>query len=36
MNYTESSCEDIYNNNPEVSDKSGYYHISDSYAMDPL
>ena len=28
--YTGSSCEDIYNNNPETGDKSGYYHISES------
>ena len=25
MSYTGSSCEDIYNNNPETGDKSGYY-----------
>ena len=30
MNYTGSSCEDIYNNNPETSDKSGYYHVNDN------
>ena len=30
MNYTGSSCEDIYNNNPETNDKSGYYHINDN------
>ena len=30
MTYTGSSCEDIYNNNPEISDKSGYYRINDS------
>ena len=24
INYTGSSCEDIYNNNPETGDKSGY------------
>ena len=26
MNYTGSSCKDIYNNNPEIGDKPGYYH----------
>ena len=30
MNYTGSSCEDIYNNNPENRDKSGYYRINES------
>ena len=30
MNYTGSSCEDIYNNNPETCDKSGYYRINES------
>ena len=30
MNYTGSSCEDIYDNNPEIGDKSGYYRINDS------
>ena len=30
MNYTGLSCEDIYKNNPETGDKSGYYHINDS------
>ena len=30
MNYTGSSCEDIYNNNLETDDKSGYYRINDS------
>ena len=30
MNYTGSSCEDIYNNNPETGDKSGYYRINDT------
>ena len=30
MNYTGSSCEDIYNNNPETHDKSGYYRINDT------
>ena len=30
MNYTGSSCEDIYNNNPETGDKSGYYLINES------
>ena len=29
MNYTGSSCEDIYNN-PETGDKSGYYRINDN------
>ena len=26
--YTGSPCQDIYNNNPETGDKSGYYHIT--------
>ena len=30
MNYTGSSCEDIYYNNPETGDKSGYFHVNDS------
>ena len=30
MNYTGSSCEQIYNNNPETGDKSGYYRINES------
>ena len=30
MNYTVSSCEDIYNNYPKTNNKSGYYHINDS------
>ena len=30
MNYTGSSCEHIYNNNPETHDKSGYYRINES------
>ena len=30
MSYTGSSCEDIYINNPETHDKSGYYRINDS------
>jgi len=30
MIYTGSSCEDIYNNNPETGDKLGYYHINDT------
>ena len=30
MNYTGSSCEEIYSNNPETGDKSGYYHINDN------
>ena len=30
MNYSGSSCEDIYNNNPETVDKSGYYCINDN------
>ena len=30
MNYTGSSCEDIYNNNPETDDKTGYYRINES------
>jgi len=29
MTYTGSSCEDIYYNNPETGDKSGYYHVND-------
>ena len=33
MNYTGSSCEDIYNNNPEIGDKSGYYRINDNQWM---
>ena len=28
MTYTGSSCEDIYNNNPNTGDKSGYYRIN--------
>ena len=28
MTYTGSSCEDIYNNNPEIREKSGYYRIN--------
>ena len=31
MTYTGSSCENIYNNNPETVDKSGYYHINDTW-----
>jgi len=31
MTYTGSSCEDIYNNNPETGDKSGYYRINDKW-----
>ena len=34
MAYAESayaSCEDIYDNNPETSDKSGYYRINDNW-----
>ena len=30
MNYTGSSCEDVYDNNSEIRDKSGYYRINDS------
>ena len=30
MNYTGSSCADIYSNNPETGNKSGYYHINES------
>ena len=30
MTYTGSSCEDIYSNNPETGDKSGYYHINNN------
>jgi len=30
MNYTGSSCWNIYNNNPETDDKSGYYRINDN------
>ena len=30
MTYTGSSCEDIYNNNPETGDKSGYYCINNN------
>ena len=30
MNYIGSSCEHIYNNNPETGDKSGYYCINES------
>jgi len=30
MTYTGSSCTDIYNNNPETGDKSGYYRINDT------
>ena len=33
MNYTGSSCEHIYYNNPENDDKSGYYHINESQWM---
>ena len=29
MTYTGSSCEDIYNNNPETGEHSGYYRIND-------
>ena len=29
VNYTGSSCEDIYYNNPETGDKSGYFHVND-------
>ena len=31
MTYTGSSCEDIYYNNPETGDKSGYYRINDKW-----
>ena len=31
MNYTGSSCEDTYNNNPETGDKSGYYCINNKW-----
>ena len=27
MNYTGSSCENIYNNNPEIGNKTGYYRV---------
>ena len=30
MNYTGSSCEDIYNNFPETQNKSGYYHMKEN------
>ena len=30
MNYTGSSCVNIYYNNPETGDKSGYYRINDT------
>ena len=30
MSYTESSCLNIYNNNPETGDKSGYYRINNN------
>ena len=30
MNYVGSSYVDIYTNNPETVDKSGYYHINES------
>jgi len=30
MTYTGSSCEEIYSNNPETGDKSGYYRINDT------
>ena len=30
MNYTGSSCEDIYYSNPETADKSGYYRINNT------
>ena len=30
MTYSGSSCEDIYSNNPETGEKSGYYRISDN------
>ena len=29
MTYAGSSCEDIYNNNPETGEHSGYYWIND-------
>ena len=29
MTYAGSSCEDIYNNNPETGEHSGYYRIND-------
>ena len=31
MNYTGSSCEDIYKNNSETDDKSGYYRINNNH-----
>jgi len=31
MTYTGSSCGDIFNNNPETGDKSGYYRINDKW-----
>ena len=30
MNYTGSSCEDLYNNNTETGNKSGYYRIDNN------
>ena len=30
MNYTGSSCLNMYNNNPETGDKSGYYCTNDT------
>ena len=30
MTYTGSSCEDIYKNNPETGETSGYYRINDN------
>ena len=30
MNYTGSSCEDVYISHPETGDKSGYYRINDT------
>ena len=30
MNYTGSSCEDIYDNNRETVNKSGYYRVNDN------
>ena len=32
MNYTGLSCEDIYNNNVETRDKSGYYRVNIEWA----
>lgn len=31
MNYTGVSCEDIYNSNPEIRNKNGYYPIYNNH-----